>query len=81
MPYAVERSVLRGVFPNTKPARDALQQLGKSIKTNGFPAGTIRDTAYIDRVLVPVGNNGMVIYQIANNETAKLKTVLVALGM
>lgn len=81
MPHAVERSVERGVFPDAKTARDALQQLGNSIKTNGFPAGTIRDTAHIDRVLVPAGNNGMVVYQIANNGTAKLKTVLIALGM
>jgi hypothetical protein len=29
-------------------------------------------------VLVPVGNNGMAVYQVGNNGTEKLKTVLIA---
>jgi hypothetical protein len=34
------------------------------------------DTAHDDRNLVPVGNAGKAVYQVAKNETAKLKTVL-----
>lgn len=79
MEHAVERAVERGVYPDAKTAREALQNLGAQIKNSGWPAGTIKDTAHIDRVLVPAGNNGMVVYQIAKNGTAKLKTVLISL--
>ncbi|TBL84035.1 RHS repeat-associated core domain-containing protein, partial [Hafnia alvei] len=79
LPHAIERSVERGVYPDAKTASDALKNLGKQIEQNGWPAGTIPDKANIDRVLVPAGNNGMVVYQIAKNRTAKIKTVLIAL--
>ena len=46
--------------------------------SGGFPANAIADTAYVDRVLVPIGDNGVAVYQVAKNGTAKLKTVLIA---
>jgi RHS repeat-associated protein len=79
LPHAIERSVERGVYPDARTASDALKELGKQIEKNGWPAGTIRDTANADRVLVPAGNNGMVVYQVAKNGTAKIKTVLIGL--
>ena len=33
---------------------------------------------YLDRVLVPIGNNGLAVYQVAKNGTAKLRTILIA---
>jgi len=71
--------VERGVYPDTKTASDSLKELGKQIEKNGWPKGTIPDTANADRVLVPAGNNGMVVYQMAKNGTAKIKTVLIGL--
>jgi RHS repeat-associated protein len=79
LPHTIERAVERGIYPDAKTASDALKGLGKQIEKNGWPAGTIRDTANADRVLVPTGNNGMVVYQIAKNGTAKIKTVLIGL--
>ncbi|WP_233961682.1 RHS repeat-associated core domain-containing protein, partial [Pectobacterium versatile] len=79
LPHAIDRAVERGIYPDRKTASDALKDLGKEIEKNGFPAGTIRDTAHTDRVLVPTRNNGMVVYQVAKNGTAKIKTVLNAL--
>ncbi|MEQ6970953.1 hypothetical protein ABRP65_11625 [Pectobacterium polaris] len=71
--HAIDRAVERGIYPDRKTASDALKDLGKEIEKNGFPAGTIRDTTHADRVLVPVGNNGMVVYKVAKNGTAKIK--------
>ncbi|MBT0337219.1 RHS repeat-associated core domain-containing protein [Morganella morganii] len=79
LPHAIDRAVERSVYPDKKTASESLKALGKDIEANGFPSGTIRDTAHIDRVLVPAGNNGMVVYQIAKNGTAKIKTVLINL--
>ena len=79
LPHAIDRAVERGVFPDRSTASDALKSLGKRIERNGFPAGTIKDTAHADRALVPSGNNGMVVYQIAKNGTTKIKTVLISL--
>lgn len=62
LPHAIDRAVERGVYPDRKTASDALKALGKDIESNGFPSGTIPDTAHLDRVLVPTGNNGMVVY-------------------
>ena len=78
MPHAVERAVERGVFPDAKSAAEALKTLGKQIEKTGFPVGSILDTAHADRILVPIGENGMAVYQVAKNLTAKLKTVLIA---
>ncbi|MBA5806704.1 RHS repeat protein [Morganella morganii] len=79
LPHAIDRAVERSVYPDKKTASESLKALGKDIEANGFPSGTILDTAHIDRVLVPAGNNGMVVYQIAKNGTAKIKTVLINL--
>jgi len=78
LPHAIERAVERNVFDNAKHASDALKGLSKNISKDGFPSNAILDTAHPDRVLVPAGNNGMVVYQVAKNGTAKLKTVLIA---
>ena len=77
MAHAVDRAVERGVFPDAKSASEELKQLGSDIKANGFPEGSVPDTARADRVLVPVGNNGMAAYQVTNKGTAKLKTTLI----
>lgn len=78
LPHAVERAVERKVFDNSRQASDALKELSEKITKEGFPSNAILDTAHVDRVLVPVGNNGMVVYQVAKNGTAKLKTILIA---
>ncbi|WP_420873952.1 hypothetical protein [Paraburkholderia azotifigens] len=79
MPHAVERAVERGVYPDKNTASEALKALSNRIEKDGYPVGTILDTAHADRVLVPAGNNGMVVYQVAKNGTAKIKTVLINL--
>jgi hypothetical protein len=53
--------------------------LSKEIGNTGWPKGSIPDTANVDRVLVPIGEAGMAVYQVAKNGTAKLKTVLKSL--
>ena len=75
--HAAERAVGRLGFENVGSARSALQDLGQSIKSNGFPAGTIPDTNP-GRLLVPFGDGGYAVYQIASNGNAVLKTVLIA---
>ncbi len=53
--------------------------LTRQITDSGtFPVGTLVDTARADRFLVPVGNNGLAVYQLAPNGTANLKTILTA---
>lgn len=78
MAHAIEQGVARNVFENEKQASALLKDLSERISKNGLPSGTILDTAHADRVLVSIGNNGMAVYQIAPNGTAKLKTVLIA---
>lgn len=78
LPHAVDRAVERGVFNNSTQATNALKKLSENITRSGFPSYAILDTAYADRVLVPVGNNGMAVYQVAKNGSAKLKTILIA---
>ncbi|WP_301340977.1 RHS repeat-associated core domain-containing protein [Corallococcus carmarthensis] len=76
MPHASERAVERTMFPNEKAAREALQQLGRNIEDSGLPAGTVWDTKYPDRIIVPgFGEGGAVVYQVRDG-TLKLKTVL-----
>lgn len=77
LPHAVEQGVDRKVFEDARSAADGLRDLSKGITKNGFPEGSIPDPAHADRVLVPVGNNGYAVYQVGENGTAKLKTVLV----
>lgn len=74
--HAVERGVERGVFKNMDEAKASLEKLSKEVGKNNFPKGTIVDPSYSDRILVPVGKNGMASYQVAPNGTAKLKIVL-----
>jgi hypothetical protein len=78
LPHARDRAVERGVFPDAKSAAEGLKDLSNKIKKEGFPEGTLQDTAHADRMLVPVGNNGLAVYQIGKNGTAKLKTTLIA---
>ncbi len=79
MPHAIERAVERGIFPNAAEARTGLESLSARIGKEGFPEGAILDTAHADRVLVPLGEGGMAVYQVGANGTAKLKTILNAL--
>jgi RHS repeat-associated protein len=78
LPHAVDRAVERSVFNNSAQATNALKKLSKSITQSGFPSNSILDTAHADRVLVPIGNNGLAVYQVAKNGSAKLKTILIA---
>jgi hypothetical protein len=77
MGHAQKRSVERAGFTTEKDARESLKEFGKNIERNGFPVGTIRDSARSDRVIVPgFGKGGAVVYQIEKNGNAVLKTVL-----
>jgi hypothetical protein len=78
LPHAIDRAVERGIFPNAKTAFQSLKDLSSQISKKGFPKGTVIDSAHTDRVLVPIGNAGMAVYQIGKNGTAKLKTTLIA---
>ena len=79
LPHAVERGVERAIFGSADEATTALKALTDQInKVGTFPAGTLVDTARAGRFLVPTGNNGLAVYQLAKNGTAKLKTVLIA---
>ena len=78
MKHAIAQAVERKIFPDAVSARRALEELSKKITKEGFPANAIADTARPDRVLVPVGEGGMAVYQVAKNGTAKLQTVLIA---
>jgi Pretoxin HINT domain len=79
MPHAVGQGVERGVFSDAASVQSALQDLGRSIETNGFPRGTIPDSAggviRPDSVLVPVGNGGYAVYRVVGGK-ATLQTVL-----
>jgi hypothetical protein len=76
MPHAAERAVERAGFSTVQEARVALQQFGSQLEKSGLPAGTIRDTAHADRIIVPgFGQGGAVVYQVRDG-VLKLKTVL-----
>jgi RHS repeat-associated protein len=78
LPHAVARGVERGVFASAEEGAAALRGLTQQITSSGtFPTGTLVDTARAGRFLVPVGNNGLAVYQLGANGTAKLKTVLI----
>ena len=77
MPHALEIAVERGVYPDRKTASEALKRLSKQIEKEGFPSGSVRDSAHADRVQVPTENNGMAVYQISSNGTVKTKTILI----
>jgi len=79
LPHAIDRAVEHGVFASPEDAGAGLRALSDMItKTRTFPEGTLVDTAREARFLVPVGENGLAVYQLAGNGTAKLKTVLKA---
>ena len=73
--HAADRAVGRAVFPDAKSAADALRDLSKRITAAGLPSGTIPDPRRADSVLVPIGN-GWAVYEIKDNGTAILRTVL-----
>jgi hypothetical protein len=76
MPHAAERAVERAGFSSVQDARAALQEFGRQIEKSGLPPGTLRDTAHVDRVIVPgFGRGGAVVYQFRDG-VLKLKTVL-----
>ncbi|WP_434384915.1 SitA5 family polymorphic toxin [Melittangium boletus] len=76
MPHAAERAVERAGFSSVQEAREALQAFGRRIEQTGLPSGAIRDTAHVDRVIVPgLGQGGAVVYQFRDG-VLKLKTVL-----
>uniref|UniRef100_UPI00398C235C RHS repeat-associated core domain-containing protein n=1 Tax=Polaromonas sp. YR568 TaxID=1855301 RepID=UPI00398C235C len=76
--HATSRAVERGVL-TAEEAANGLRALSTEIGKTGWPKGSIPDTANIDRVLVPIGEAGMAVYQVGKNGTAKLKTVLKSL--
>jgi hypothetical protein len=78
LPHAVSRGVERGIFGSADEAATALRALTEQITKSGtFPSGTLVDTARAGRFLVPIGNGGRAVYQLAANGTARLKTVLI----
>jgi RHS repeat-associated protein len=77
LPHAVTQALERGFPGNREQAANALRELSNQITQNGFPQGTIRDTARADRVLVPLNDRLYAVYQVAANGTAKLQTVLI----
>lgn len=62
LPHAIKRAVERAVFTDVEVASRELKNLSSQISKNGFPKGSIIDPAHADRVLVPVGNKGMISY-------------------
>lgn len=66
----------RAGFATQREATDAVRELSDKIGRDGFPAGTIADTARADRVLVPIGSKGYAVYQIKPNGNAVFKTIL-----
>ncbi|MFB9831450.1 hypothetical protein [Actinoallomurus acaciae] len=68
----------RAGYEDARSAQDAVRDLSKSIGKDGFPEGTIPDTARSDRLLVPIGNGGLASYQIKPNGNAVFKTILKA---
>jgi len=78
MAHAAGRAAERGVFANPKDASAALRAVSDGISRTGqFPAGAVWDTAYANRVLVPVGDTGYAVYSVAKNGAAKLETVII----
>jgi RHS repeat-associated protein len=76
LPHAAGRAVERGIFNSREAANRGLAALTSRIGKKGFPANSFLDPSKCDRVLVPIRNAGLAVYQMAKNGTAKLKTVL-----
>lgn len=65
----------RAGFADRREAGDAVRDLGRSMKENGIPEGTLQDTSHSDGILVPIGENGYAVYRL-NDGVAKFKTIL-----
>jgi len=76
LPHAIGQGVERGVFTNPQAARNTLKELGKTIKSKGFPEGSFWDPSKIDTILVPTGNKGLAVFRVFENGSAKIRTVL-----
>jgi hypothetical protein len=76
LPHAVERAVERGVFETSEADADGLRVLTEQISKNGFPSNAILDSANINRVLVPIGNAGMAVYQVAKKRDGQTQNRL-----
>ena len=77
--HAADQAVIREVFATRQEALEGLRSLSAQIsQQEAWPAGSILDTVRADRVLVPIRNSGLAVYQVLRNSTARLKTVLIA---
>jgi len=75
--HTVQQGVGRGVWSSENAAHAELKALQQSIRQNGWPRGTIADTAKSGQVLVPAGNNGYVVFRVGSNGTARFITTLI----
>ena len=76
LPHAISRAVERAGFASEEEARAAIVGITNYMHTNlSFPAGAILDTKP-NSVLVPIGHGGYLVYRIAKNGTAAVRTVL-----
>jgi hypothetical protein len=66
----------RAGFSDKQGAQQAVRDLTATIQRDGFPAGSIPDTARADRTLVPIGTTGYAVYQRMPNGNAVFKTIL-----
>jgi RHS repeat-associated protein len=66
----------RAGFSDKQSAQQAVRDLSATIQRDGFPEGSIPDTARTDRILVPIGSTGYAVYQCMPNGNAVFKTIL-----
>jgi hypothetical protein len=76
MAHVDDARAQRAGYANAQEAQQAVRDLSARVDRDGFPEGTIPDTARSDRVLVPIGSNGYAVYQIKPNGNAVFKTIL-----
>jgi hypothetical protein len=78
LPHAAEQSVAKLGMNKAEAVKD-LKTLGESIEKGGLPIGTVPDPGNVlprtDSLLVPF-QNGAAVYEVGENGTAKLSTVL-----
>ncbi|MBW3086949.1 hypothetical protein KEM60_03178 [Austwickia sp. TVS 96-490-7B] len=67
---------VRAGFIAIQEANDAVRQLGRLIEILGSLKGTIPDPSKQDKLFVPIGINGRVVYQIKLSGNATLKIFL-----
>ncbi|SMX26045.1 tRNA nuclease WapA precursor [Pelagimonas phthalicica] len=76
--HVVSRGVERGVWRNETMAQNEIAQLIRTVRTNkAWPRGTLPDTAKANQVLVPAGNNGLIVFRVGSNGTARFVTTLI----